>query len=49
MANPHTLEPAVIFVVASLASIVAWELDHEVFSTLFAAAAGIAFAMTPSE
>jgi hypothetical protein len=38
-----------IFAVASLASLVAWELDYEVLSALFAAAAGVAFAMTSSE
>jgi hypothetical protein len=49
MADPRTPELVVIFAVASLASLVAWELDHEVLSALFAAAAGVAFAMTPSE
>jgi hypothetical protein len=49
MADPRTLELTVIFAVASLASLVAWELDHEVLSTLFAGAAGVAFAMAPSE
>src|SRR5260370_14020047 len=44
MADPRSLEPAVIFAVASLASLMAWELDHEVLSALFAAAAGVAFA-----
>src|SRR5262245_40249261 len=44
-----SLDLAVIFAVASLASRTAWELDHEVLSTLFAVAAGVAFAMTPSE
>jgi hypothetical protein len=43
------LEPAAIFVVSCLASLLAWELDHEVFSGLFAVAAGVAFAMAPSE
>ena len=49
MADPRTLELTVIFAVASLASLVAWELDYEVLSTLFAVAAGVAFAMAPSE
>jgi len=49
MADPRTGELVVIFAVASLASLVAWELDHEVLSALFAAAAGVAFAMTPAE
>jgi hypothetical protein len=49
MADPRSLELAVIFAVASLASLTAWELDHEVLSTLFAVAAGVAFAMAPSE
>jgi hypothetical protein len=43
------LEPAAIFVVSCLASLLAWELDHEVFSGLFAVAAGVAFTMTPSD
>jgi hypothetical protein len=49
MADPRSLELAVIFAVASLASLMAWELDREVLSALFAAAAGVAFAMAPSE
>jgi hypothetical protein len=49
MADPRSLEIAVIFAVASLASLMAWELDHEVLSTLFAVAADVAFAMAPSE
>jgi len=49
MADPRHSELVMIFAVASLASLVAWELDHEVLSALFAAAAGVAFAMTPSE
>jgi hypothetical protein len=49
MADPRTFELTVIFAVASLASLVAWELDHEVLSTLFAVAAGVAFTTAPSE
>jgi len=49
MADPRSHELAVIFAVASLASLMAWELDHEVLSTLFAVAAGVAFAMAPSD
>ena len=43
------LDSAAIFVVSCLASLMAWELDHEVLSGLFAVAAGVAFAMTPSD
>jgi hypothetical protein len=43
------LDSAAIFVVSCLASLMAWELDHEVLSGLFAIAAGVAFAMTPSD
>jgi hypothetical protein len=42
MADPRSLELAMIFAVASLASLMAWELDYEVLSALFAAAAGVA-------
>jgi hypothetical protein len=49
MADPRHSELVMIFAVASLASLVAWELDYEVLSALFAAAAGVAFAMTSSE
>jgi hypothetical protein len=49
IADPRTLELTVIFAVASLASLVAWELDHEVLSTLFAVAAGVAFTIAPSD
>jgi hypothetical protein len=45
MADP--LELAAIFVVSSLASLLAWEFDHEVLSGLFAAAAGAAFMLAP--
>jgi hypothetical protein len=47
MADPRTAELVVIFAVASLASLVAWELDREVLSALFAAAEGVACAMSP--
>jgi hypothetical protein len=45
MANP--LEIAAIFVVSCLASLMAWELDREVLSGLFAAATGAAFMLAP--
>jgi hypothetical protein len=43
------LELALIFAVAGFSSLMAWELDHEVLSGLLAVAAGVAFAMTPSD
>ena len=45
MATP--LEIVAIFVVSCLASLMAWELDGEVLSGLFAAAAGAAFMLAP--
>jgi hypothetical protein len=47
MADSRTPEAALIFALAAVVSLVAWELDHEVLSTVFAIAAGVAFVLAP--
>jgi hypothetical protein len=45
----NLLELPAIFVVSCFASVITWELDREVFRGLFAVAAGVVFAVAPSE
>jgi hypothetical protein len=40
--TPRTIELAVIFLIACLATLTAWELDHGGFAATFAAAAAVA-------